>query len=126
MMVALPWKIRMVGSDLDELVASVTRLRLRRWRDVPKLLVTALRLRRRFPLGAGGLAVGLAAEPLRRTFWTLSLWEDEDALLAYARSREHAEAMRLFRTALDDAASARWRTRRRPPWSEARRHLGVK
>lgn len=122
-MVPLPWKTRMGGADGDELVASVTRLRLARWRDVPRLLVTALRLRRRFPRAEGGLALGLAAQPLRRTFWTLTLWRDEVALLAYVRTPDHAEAMRSFRNALEETTSARWRTRHRPTWSEARRQL---
>ena len=119
-MVPLPWKTRTCGADGDELVASVTRLRLARWRDVPRLLVIALRLRRAFRLGEGGLAVGLAAQPLRRTFWTLTLWRDEAALLAYVRPPAHAAALRSFRNALADTTSARWRTRRRPTWSEAR------
>jgi len=123
-MLALPWKPQSAHLDADELVASVTRLRLARWRDVPRLLVTALRLRRTFPLGEGGVAVGLAAEPLERTFWTLTLWRDEAALLAYMRSPEHAAAMRSFRTALADTASARWRARARPTWSDARHHVG--
>lgn len=124
-MLALPWKQQSADLDADELVASVTRLRLARWRDVPRLLVTALRLRRTFPLGEGAVAVGLAAEPLGRTFWTLTLWRDDAALLAYMRSPEHAAAMRSFRTALADTASARWRTRFRPTWSDARQRVGV-
>jgi hypothetical protein len=125
-MVVLPWKGRMVDSEGEELVASVTRLRLARWRDVPRLLVIALRLRRRFPLGEGGLAVGLAAQPLRRTFWTLTLWRDDTAVLAYMRSRDHADAIGALRGALADTASARWPTRHRPTWREARQHLGLR
>jgi len=118
-MMPLPWKrIR----PLEEAtVGSVTELRLRRWRDIPRLTFDALRLRRAVQIEPGVVAVCLAAAPLRRTFWTLTLWADEPALDAYVRTAAHADAMRRFRGRLERSRSARWKGEfgSLPRWAEA-------
>lgn len=105
-MVPLPWK-RFRPLEEASLV-SVTELRLRRWRDVPGLAIDALRLRRALRNHGEAVAVSLAAAPLQRTFWTLSLWPHEAALVEYFRGAEHAQVMRRYRAKLERSGSARW------------------
>lgn len=122
---ALPW--RDVAEAEGPLVVSVTRLRMRRWRDVPAFLRASLRLRRDLAAAPGAVTLGLAAEPFARTFWTLSAWRDEESLKAYVGSPGHAAAMRRFRRLMADADSARWTTDGgRPSWDEARERLARK
>jgi hypothetical protein len=59
-----------------------SRLELRQLRDVPPFLTAALRIRRQMLGSPGALGVSLIARPLHRTFWTLSAWQDQAALLA--------------------------------------------
>lgn len=123
MMTVLPW-VDAASTETGPLVVSVTRLRLARWRDVPAFLRAAMRLRREFPDVPGAVTLGLAAEPWRRTFWTLSAWRDEESLKAYVRSPGHAAAMRRFARAMADPVSARWTSDGgRPSWEYAVRRL---
>jgi hypothetical protein len=41
--------------------------------------------------------VTLRAQPLRRTYWTLSAWTDEAALNSFARAEPHRTIMRRAR-----------------------------
>jgi quinol monooxygenase YgiN len=122
-LLALPWR-DLADPGGGPLAVSVTRLRLRRWRDTPAFLRAALRLRRDLAREPGAVTLGLAAQPWARTYWTLSAWRDEAALQAYVRSPGHAAAMRRFRPVMTDATSARWtREGGRPSWDEARRRV---
>jgi hypothetical protein len=122
-MLPLPWEI--VGPVDAGCVASVTELRLRRWRDVPRLTADALRLRKHLKRHEGAVALGLAAAPHRRTFWTLSLWRDDAALTGYRSEGTHAEVMRTYRGKLESSRSCRWTTGEQglPKWRDAVRRL---
>ncbi len=119
----LPW--RDVAEPEGPLAVSVTRLTLKRWRDVPAFLRTAMALRRDLADQPGAVTLGLAAEPWARRFWTLSAWRDEESLTAYVRSPGHAAAMRRFGRGMTDATSARWTAEGRPTWAEARERLAA-
>lgn len=122
-MLSLPW-VDAADPGTAPLVVSVTRLRVKRWRDVPAFLRAVLRLRRELPHAPGAVTLGLAAQPLRRTFWTLSAWRDEESLKAYVRSPEHAAAMRRFARVMAQPVSARWSSEGgRPSWDYAVRRL---
>ena len=87
-MLTIPWATSTTipeGSALRQ----VSRLELTRLRDVPGFLVAALRLRSVVMGTPGAIGVSLRAEPTRRTFWTLSAWQDKDALDAFTRSDYH-------------------------------------
>jgi hypothetical protein len=51
--------------------------------------------------GAYGLA--LDAQPLRKTFWTLSAWTDQTAMDAFVRTSPHVDVMQKFGSRLQDA-----------------------
>jgi hypothetical protein len=72
------------GAADESAVVQVSRLELQRLRDVPGFMIAALGLRRDVLHAEGALGVELVAQPLRRTFWTLSAWTDtiEEAPLA--------------------------------------------
>ena len=56
-------------------VAGVTRLRLRRWRYVPLLILAAMRSRRQALASDGCLAADARTQGAR-VFWTRTLWRD--------------------------------------------------
>lgn len=106
MRTVLPWK--RLRPITEATVASITELQLRRWRDVPRLVEDALRLRQRLRSVHGAVALGLAADPFRRTFWTLSLWTDDRSIADYFRHGDHLEIMRRYHGRLEHSRSARW------------------
>jgi hypothetical protein len=58
------------------------------------LFAGSLRLRRAVLRAPGALGVTLRAHPLRGCYYTLSLWRDEQSLLAFARSPGHQRVAR--------------------------------
>jgi hypothetical protein len=61
-----------------------------RWR----LFVGGIRLRRAVRRSPGALGVSLRAHPFKGVFYTLSMWEDEASLLAFAGGADHQAAVR--------------------------------
>jgi heme-degrading monooxygenase HmoA len=66
------------------------------WRT-PAFMTQAIRAWRQARRSPGVLGVTLRAQPLRRTYWTLSAWTDEAALNAFARAEPHRTIMTRVR-----------------------------
>jgi heme-degrading monooxygenase HmoA len=81
-------------------VVLVTRLQLRRWRDVPALLRDSLAIRRQVAGTPGARSLRLRARPLARTVTTVSWWDDDGSVRAFARTEPHRGAMRAWRPRL--------------------------
>ncbi len=121
-MLTIPWATSTTipeGSTLRQ----VSRLELTRVRDVPGFLVAALRLRRVVMEAPGAVGVSLRAEPSRRTFWTLSEWQDQDALDAFTRSDYHRGVMVRYRGRMAGSHFHTWTdggtATTRPEWDDA-------
>jgi hypothetical protein len=106
-------------------LAMASRFELRRHRDVPAFLVAALRLRRTFRDADGGIGLGLRAQPLRRTFWTLSAWDDQGHLDGFTRHPQHRQVMQRFAPLTADAGFVTWAIPDDtvPTWPDALRRL---
>jgi len=63
----------------------------------PAFLTQAVRVWRQARRSSGICGVTLRAQPLRRTYWTLSAWTDEAALNSFARAEPHRTIMRRAR-----------------------------
>jgi len=61
---------------------------------VPGFLRDTLRLRRQLATSPGLVGYGLLAELVRKTFWTVSVWEDDASLRAFAGAEPHRSIMR--------------------------------
>ena len=123
-MLTIPWTSAKEQPRTAALV-QISRLELARKRDVPGFLIAALRIRRltlRIP-GAGGLS--LRAQPLRRTFWTLSTWHDEAAIGEFMRTRGHRAVMVKYRDRMAVSHFHTWATADesigKPSWVDAHR-----
>ncbi|MFR9795483.1 DUF3291 domain-containing protein [Streptomyces sp. MS06] len=74
----------------------------------------------------GAYGASLRAQPLKRTFWTLSAWESSGALNAFARSGNHRPTSRGLAGQMKDAKFVSWTTSSDAlpvPWEEAVRRL---
>jgi hypothetical protein len=70
--------------------------------------------------------VSLIAQPLRRTFWTLSAWTDTDAIGAFTRSEAHRAAMTKYRAKMRGSHFHTWfpgDATQRPSWPDAQTRL---
>src|SRR5690242_17889925 len=99
---------------------SITRLRVRSWRYLPRFLVgsVAALLQARRTLG------NLSASVLRDAhlaFWTRTVWSGEASMCGFMLSGTHRRLMHRLLEWCDQAAIVHWATDAAPPpsWSEA-------
>ena len=59
----------------------------------------------------GVLGYALLAHPLRGHYWTLSLWEDQKALMDFVRKAPHGETMEAMRPRLGETKFVQWQVR---------------
>ena len=126
MLRAVPWK-RGAASDAadEEVLVALTDFRVHRWRDVPGVWLSGLRLRQRWPSTDGAVALQFWTEPLRRRSGSVSVWTSEDALRRFLRTAQHRAAANRYRDRAGlwtDKFSAE-RFDRDAVWAEAERRL---
>jgi heme-degrading monooxygenase HmoA len=116
----VPWKAGPEAGD-GPVFVSVTDFRVRRYRDLPRVWLAGLRLRRAWPEMPGAVGMWLWAEPSKRRGGSVSVWRSPDDLDAFVRWPPHLEVMRRFRSAGEIEADS-WeasRCERREIWARA-------
>jgi hypothetical protein len=105
-------------------LASVTRFRARTLLVMPFFMLHARRaivqLHR-----ADGYIAGAVRPDGRLTFWTMSVWRDELALVSYVSGGAHRAAMPHLAAWAVEASVARWvqDSHELPDWAEAVTHM---
>ncbi len=108
-MPTLPWTAPKPGTAAaGSVTVMASRLELLRLRDVPAFFAAALRIRRQMLGSPGALGLSLLARPLRRTFWTLSAWQDQAALSAAVGGEPHKQIMSHFRPRMAGSSFVTW------------------
>ena len=126
-MPTLPWtspKAMPLAEGAVTVMAS--HFELRRRLDALPFLIAAVRVKRQMLASPGAMGVSLVAKPLRRTFWTLSAWQDEAALRATVGGEPHRRVMRQFRPRMAGSSFVTWSTDASAlpvGWDEALRRL---
>lgn len=89
----LPWRASAPIDPDGTYVVTVTRLPLRRHTAIPTMMRSTLRIVRELARSDGLVGYSLKADLVATTFWTVSVWQSEEALARFARSAAHREAM---------------------------------
>jgi len=89
-------------------LVSITRLRLRRFRYMPAFAWHSMLSARQASRMPGFFTGWLSGNPLHRTFWTATVWENEAAMRAFRGSGAHQRAMRKLFAWCDEASVAHW------------------
>jgi len=91
------------------------------------LLTAGMGLRRAVLTSPGALGVSLRAHPIAGRFYTLSMWEDEASLSAFARGGDHRAAVRRIGELgpVSGILISREDVSRRPRWADIRRWVGA-
>lgn len=105
-------------------LVSITRLRLRSWHYLPAFFIQAVRSSWQAKSAEGSLSVSILQEA-RNTFWTRTVWANENAMKSYIVSGVHKRVMRNLLEWCDEAAVVHWEQddSQPPTWEEAFRHL---
>jgi hypothetical protein len=114
------------GAAPDLPVVMASRFELRSLLSVPRFFLTSLVVFRQVRRSPGLIGASLRAEPLKRTFWTLSAWRDQEALDTFARTDPHGARSRALRKGMKGSVFVFWHAERdRLPiaWDEAVRRL---
>jgi hypothetical protein len=119
----LPWKAFGEPSPEREYLVVLTFLPLRRLSKLPLFLASVQKIRRQLNAVPEGLiGYSLLAKPLRSNYWTLSAWEDDDALGRFIEASPHREVMQELPNVLSGFRVTRWTspgTAVPPAWSDA-------
>ena len=103
-MPALPWTSIAEPEPDHTYVGFATKLPLTAHRHVPGFLRDTLRIRRQLAASPGLVGYSLLAELGAKTFWTVSVWEDEAALRSFAAAEPHRSVMRRVPARMGDSA----------------------
>jgi heme-degrading monooxygenase HmoA len=127
-MPTLPWTA--VNEPAPDATAFVmaSRLEVRSLKDVPRFFLRSLAAWKQVRSAPGAYGASLIAEPLKRTFWTLSAWEDRQALYTYARTEPHKSVMTGLRSTMNRSVFTFWETPTASlpiDWSDARDRLAA-
>lgn len=103
---------------------SVTRLRIRSVRFIPGFVLYTLRSMRQCKRAAGFQDGSLLGDR-KLTFWTMTLWQDQNAMRAFMASGTHLKAMPMLLDWCDEASVVHWTQDNvaMPSWQEADRRM---
>ena len=103
---------------------SITRLRIRSLRFLPRFFIDTMLTGRQTKLANGFLGGSLLADR-RRTFWTMTLWNDQSDMRTYMTTGSHLKAMPKLLGWCDEASVVHWTQHHSsaPDWLEADRRM---
>jgi hypothetical protein len=125
-MPALPWT-KIVAPEPDrEYVAMASQLPLTRYRSIPSFLSATIAIRNQLSHADGLIGYALDAKLLRKTFWTVSVWESQEALQRFNHTDPHHARVERIRAGMQPTAFVFWSTPGSAlpiAWDDARRRL---
>lgn len=125
-MLPIPWKSFAAPRDDKEYVALLSFLPLKRYRKIPKFAGLTMETMSQLAKSHGLIGYSLGAELLRKRFWTLSAWEDQQALMDFVEQIPHSRIMQELAPHMGKTQFARWTVRASEipiPWARALEHL---
>lgn len=125
-MPTLPWTVPNPAEPNTKAYAMASRFEVRSAKDVPRFFLSSLSAWRQVRSAPGALGASLIAQPLKRTFFTLSAWENRDALYAFARTQPHRGIMARLRPTMRTSTFTFWEVAAEQlplSWPDAKRRL---
>ena len=101
---------RTVGSPdpSGNVVALLSYLPLKSYRRVLPFFLYTAQVMKQLASAQGLLGYSLLARPLLKRFWTLSAWENADALQAFVQHAPHVRIMAALSPYMDKTRFVRW------------------
>jgi hypothetical protein len=108
-MPAMPWKSLRTAEPGREYLALLSYLPLRHFRAIPKFFRFTLETQKQLSSAAGLIGYALDAQPFRKRFWTLSVWEDSQALMNFVQHAPHSRIMQDLAPHMDKTQFVQWK-----------------
>ena len=101
-------------------LVSITRSHVRSWRYLPAFLIQAICSAWQAKSEETNLSISILQEA-KNTFWTRTLWSNEEGMKSYIISGAHKQAMHSLLEWCDEAAVVHWEQMgsQPPTWEEA-------
>jgi hypothetical protein len=118
----MPWRTIASPERSREYLALLTYLPLARYLQVPRFFSFMFTILGQLAHAPGLIGYILRAKPFKKNFWTLSVWESEEALMNFIRNDPHGEAMVTFE--MGRTKAIRWKLTGAdipPDWSDTLR-----
>ncbi|WP_329489682.1 DUF3291 domain-containing protein [Kitasatospora sp. NBC_01246] len=125
-MPTIPWITPHPATPGTQAVVMASRFEVRSLGDVPRFLLKSYAVWRQIQSAPGALGASLIARPTKRTFYTLSAWESQEALQDFARAEPHRSIMTGLRSTMRESVFTYWQApvEQLPVgWPEAHRRL---
>jgi hypothetical protein len=125
-MAQLTWRPLAPPNPAKEYLVVLTYLPLKSFWVLPKFFYYTLRIQSQLKSARGLVGYSLLAHVLATHFWTLSVWEDEAALMKFVRNEPHREIMMRLRRHMGSSDFVRWEINGSavpPSWQEALKRL---
>jgi len=89
-------------------IAMASRLPLRSYRTIPQFLALAASVMRQLERTVGVVGYSLRAQPMSKTFWTLSAWKSVAELGEFVRTMPHLAVMGRLRPHMEATRFVTW------------------
>jgi hypothetical protein len=125
-MITIPWILR-DKTATEPVLVMTSRFEVKSTTNVPRFMFLALRAYFQALRAPGVVGASLRAAPLKRSFWTLSSWQDEKHLREFSLSQPHLGIMRSLGPVTQTSRFVFFTAPAGPPpsWSDALRRLAA-
>ena len=103
-----PWRAHGSVDPDREYRALVSFIKLKQYRTIPRFFRYSGEIQNQLSQTSGVIGYSLRAQLVRRQFWTLSVWDDEQALTAFVGTSPHARVIQDLRGRFGQTAFVRW------------------
>ncbi|OCC10627.1 DUF3291 domain-containing protein [Streptomyces sp. PTY087I2] len=125
-MPTLPWTTPNPARPDTTAFVMASRLEVKSRKHTPRFFLKSLSAWGQVRKAPGALGASLEAQLLKGVFYTLSAWEDKDALYTYARTEPHKSVMTGLRSVMGSSTFTFWEVpvAQLPiTWEDAKRHI---
>jgi hypothetical protein len=104
-----PWKALSPADKDREYIALLSYLPLKRYRAIPRFLQFSFQIQKQLRDTPRVIGYSLRAKLVSRNFWTLSVWENEKALMDFVAKIPHGEAMQTMIPDMGPSKFTQWK-----------------
>jgi hypothetical protein len=110
-MLPMPWKSFGEAQEGREYVALLSVLPLKSYWMMPRMMQFTFATQRQLKNSRGLIGYSLAAELLSKRFYTLSVWEGQQALMDFVEEIPHSEIVQRLKPHMGKAKFVQWKVR---------------
>ena len=107
-MPTIPWRSAIAPQGDVEYLVMASRLPLRYYRTIPQFLALTASVMRQLERTVGVVGYSLRAQPMSKTFWTLSAWTGKTELGEFVRTMPHLAVMGRLRPHMEATRFVTW------------------